>query len=305
MKYLIVIILIISSSLSNEIIKEKPKIAFSFDDGSVNSKLGIPAVDWNQMILDNLSDFDLKAALFVTAGFLEGKTGDTILNSWDQAGHKIGNHTYTHPYFHSPKITLNDYKNEFLRCDSVIQNFENYFKYFRFCYLKEGNTEEKRDGFREFLNENAYKNAHVSIDASDWYVDSRMIKKLDSINDPLTQKFKEYYVNHIFDRALYYDSLSTIITGRKINHVLLLHHNLTSALFLDDILNKFKKEGWDLIDIDKAYEDDFYNEKPDILPAGESLVWSLAKLSGEFESALRYPAESGKYEEAKMDSLGL
>jgi peptidoglycan-N-acetylglucosamine deacetylase len=39
------------------------------------------------------------------------------------------------------------------------------------------------------------------------------------------------------------------------------------------------------------------------LPAGESLIWSMARQSGKFD--LRYPAEGDQYEKAKMDSLGL
>ena len=41
------------------------------------------------------------------------------------------------------------------------------------------------------------------------------------------------------------------------------------------------------------------------LPAGESLVWALAKETGRFESELRYPGEDDVYENPKMDALGL
>ncbi len=41
------------------------------------------------------------------------------------------------------------------------------------------------------------------------------------------------------------------------------------------------------------------------IPAGESLVWALARSSGKYPDRLRYPAEDGDYEEAKMNQLGL
>ena len=41
------------------------------------------------------------------------------------------------------------------------------------------------------------------------------------------------------------------------------------------------------------------------MPAGESLIWALAKETGRFESSLRYPGEDGGYEKPKMDALGL
>ena len=40
-------------------------------------------------------------------------------------------------------------------------------------------------------------------------------------------------------------------------------------------------------------------------PAGESLVWALAKETGKFESILRYPGEDDVYEKAALDKLGL
>lgn len=60
-----------------------------------------------------------------------------------------------------------------------------------------------------------------------------------------------------------------------------------------------------MIDAKKAYQDSIYNSKPKTIPAGESLIWSLAKESGQFENKLRYPAEDSRYEKDKMDQLGL
>jgi hypothetical protein len=87
--------------------------------------------------------------------------------------------------------------------------------------------------------------------------------------------------------------------------VLLLHHNLAAALFLDDLIQHFKDNGWEVIDAMEAYKDEIYLEEPDYIPAGESLIWALAKKSGRFNSVLRYPAEDGEYEKPFMDKLGL
>jgi hypothetical protein len=48
-----------------------------------------------------------------------------------------------------------------------------------------------------------------------------------------------------------------------------------------------------------------FMSEPKHLPAGESLIWSLAKESGKFDSVLRYPGEDGDYEKDKMDKHGL
>ncbi len=217
---------------------QKPKISFSFDDGSVKD---FPAYDleiWNQMLLDNLKRHDVKAVLFIKGSGLDNAKGAEVIRSWYSLGYLIGNHTYSHPYFNSDKISLDFFKSDFLKNDSLICRYRNYIKLFRFPYLKEGNTIEKRDGFRAFLKEQNYKIGHVTIDASDWYVDRRLIKQLKNNPDADLSRFKKFYIDHIVDRALFYDSLAFSITGRRIKHNLLLHHNLCAALFLDDLIKQ-------------------------------------------------------------------
>jgi len=284
---------------------DKPKISFTFDDGSVANMPNYKLEQWNQMILDNLKKYNLKAVLFATGSRLTGSRGNYVLSSWNNNGHKIGNHTYTHPNYNNEKITLKKFESELIKNDSIINNYSNYYPYFRFPYLKEGNTIPKRDKFREFLQEKKYKIGSVTIDASDWFINSRLIKHLKENKNIDVSGYQKYYIDHLYDRALYYDSLAYKLIGRKINHVLLLHHNLSTALFLDKLIEYFLDNGWEVMDADKAYTDEIYEVKPDNIPAGESLIWALAKQSGKFENELRYPAEDSRYEKDKMDKLGL
>tara|TARA_R110002051_G_scaffold181774_1_gene251269 strand:+ start:39433 stop:40377 length:945 start_codon:yes stop_codon:yes gene_type:complete len=294
-----------NKKVKEELIKESPKIAFTFDDGSTKDLPNYQLEEWNQLILRHLKKNDLKAVLFATGSFLEGEKGKYVLNSWNDAGHKIANHTYSHPYYHSSKVTINDFEKELLKNDSIIKNYSNYYRYFRYPYLKEGNSEAKRDSFRAFLKNQNYKVGHVTIDASDWYVSSRLTKRLKENPEADISGYRDYYIDHIYNRALFYDSLAAQLTNRKIKHTLLLHHNLTSALFLDDLIKHFKSKGWEVVNADEAFNDQIYNEHPKTLPAGESLIWSLAKQTGKYDSILRYPPEDSQYEKDNMDILGL
>jgi peptidoglycan/xylan/chitin deacetylase (PgdA/CDA1 family) len=291
---------LVSSFISK---KDKPKISFSFDDGSIRDFPNHKNSDWNQQLLNNLKKHNVKAILYVKGSGLDNKKGKAIIKSWDESGHLIGNHTYNHPNYN--KTSFNQFKNELLKNDSLINGYSNYTKFFRFPYLKEGNTSQKRDDFRNFLNTQGYKIGHVTIDASDWYIDSRLTKRLQENPNADISNFKIFYIKHLFERAQYYDSLGISLTGRQINHNLLLHHNLSAALFLNDLIQYFKDHGWEIVDIDKAYQDKFYKQLPKTIPAGESLIWALAKLSGKYESTLRYPGEDSRYEKDKMDKLGL
>ncbi len=286
-------------------VNSKPTISFTFDDGSIDDIGAYKLEVWNQMLLDNLKKHDLKAILFSAGGNKSTAKGKYILSSWNNAGHFIANHTISHPNFNSKNVSLESFKLELTQNDAIINKYSNYLPYFRFPYLKEGNTPEKVNGFRKFLKEKGYKNGHVTIDASDWYVDSRLVKRLKENPKADIAGFRAFYKEHLFNRSVFYDSLSYQLTNRHINHVILLHHNLAGALFLGDLIQHFKDKGWEVIDADKAYQDAIFEVDVDNIPAGESLIWALAKKSGKFNNILRYPAEDGDYEKPLMDKLGL
>ncbi len=54
---------------------EKPKISFTFDDGSTRDYVNYKLKDWNQLILDNLQKHDIKAVFFVTGSRLTKRFG--------------------------------------------------------------------------------------------------------------------------------------------------------------------------------------------------------------------------------------
>jgi peptidoglycan/xylan/chitin deacetylase (PgdA/CDA1 family) len=282
-----------------------PKVSFSFDDPHHGET---PLYTWEQRnnnILNALEVNKLRGILFVCGKRIDSDTGRALLSAWDNAGHLIANHSYSHFYYHSRNVTVDIFEKDFYRCDSLINGYENFIKLFRYPYLKEGDNEVKRDYFRDVLLRAGYANGHVSIDASDWYIDGRLIKKLKENPQADITAYKEFFLKHILERATYYNELSKQALGREASHVLLLHHNLLNSLFLNDLIQEFKGKGWEVINTDEAYKDEVYNSLPGVIPAGESIIWSLAKASGKFESRLRYPAEDGKYEEAEMDKLGL
>lgn len=285
----------------------KPAVSFTFDDGNTSNIADFQFEKWNNMILSHLERENLKAVFFVTGKNKSNAKGQFLLKSWNNNGHKIANHSFSHPNFSAPKNNSQTFEKELIKTDLIISKLSNHTKLFRFPYLKEGQNQAKVDSIRSILNKHNYLNGYVTIDASDWYVDQRLIKRIKEVglNKVEIDKFKDFYLQHILDRANYYEELSYEMNGRHINHTLLLHHNLTSALFLGDLIKKFKEQGWEVIDAEKAFQDDIFKNIPKSNFAGESLIYSMAKQSGKYNHLLRYPAEDSRYEKDKMDTLGL
>lgn len=283
--------------------RKQREIAITLDDFSLSDTPAMSAAARNQAILDAFDKYKIKAGMFVAGKHVDNETNMALVRMWDQRGHLIGNHTYSHQEY--PDVDFKEFSEDILRNEALLKPLSNYKKFFRFPYLKEGKTVEQRDRMRAFLQERGYRNGHVTIDASDWYVDGRLRGRLKTNPKTDVSGYRDFYLQHIWERTSFYDELARKVLGRSVKHTLLLHHNVLNGMFLGDVMRMFERQGWKLINALDAYTDPVFSSAPRIAPAGESLIWALAKESGKFERLLRYPGEDGEYEKAKMDALGL
>jgi hypothetical protein len=245
----------------------------------------------------------LKAALFAVGEVVDNDQGRAILDAWQRDGHMLGNHTWSHKSYNS--VDASWFEQDMLKNEALLKSRPNYQKFFRFPALKEGQTAEKRDAMRRFLAEHKYRNGHVTIDSSDWYYDQRLRARLAAEPGFDVNRYRQPYLDHLWDRASFYDGLSQKVLGRSVPHTLLVHYNLINSLFLGDVLTMFQTRGCSLIAAKQAYKDPVFTRQPQTVPAGESLLWALAKEAGKFESLLRYPGEDDIYEKPMLDRLAL
>jgi hypothetical protein len=156
------------------------------------------------------------------------------------------------------------------------------------------------------MTQNGYRNGHVTIDNSDWAIDQRLTARLKKDPNADVKPYRDFYLEHIWARAEYYNKLAKRVTGgRQVLHTILTHFNLLNGLFLNDVIQMLKGKNWHPIDAEQAYNDTVFLAQPKVLPAGESLIWSMAKEKGKIAKSLRYPAEDSTYENKRMDKLGL
>src|SRR5262245_10545368 len=281
------------------------EIAITMDDFNWQNAVYQTAKERNRAILSTLNKYSIKAALFVVGRNLERDEGKQLLTEWDKAGHLIGNHTYSHQNLNSPSMTVEEYTNDILRAEKVLSEFKHFQKYFRFPALREGNTAAKRDGVRDFLAKAKYRVGHVTIDTDDWVITSRLTDRVKTDPSANLKAYRDFYLAHMWDRAQYYDSLSSQVLGRSVKHTILVHYNLLNGLFLDDLISMFKAKGWRLIDAEEAFTDPVFSEQPKVLPAGQSIIWGLAMANPTVSRTSKYPAETGDDVLIQMKKLGL
>jgi peptidoglycan/xylan/chitin deacetylase (PgdA/CDA1 family) len=255
-------------------------VAITIDDGpNAGSTPRMSPLERNQSMLRALARHRVQAALFVTSGFgADTAQGLPLLQAWSKAGHAIGNHTVTHPDLH--KVPLEEYQRQVLECDRLISSMPGYQKWLRFTYLREGDTPAKIDGMRQFLREQGYRNAHVTIDTSDWRLNEKLEEVLKKNPDADVSAIRSAYLAHIRQRVLAYRELSQVLQGRDIAQVLLLHHNLINAMWLDDVLTEIEGMGWKIVAPAQAFADPVYQLDPVRKAAGQSLLLSLGRILG-------------------------
>lgn len=285
--------------------RNAPGIAITIDDFDLSDTVLMSGTDRDAEIRAALARYRLKASGFVVGKYVDRDklVSDNVLSRWSDASHILGNHSFSHQKFNGQNP--NELMTDILRCESLLSGYSSFRKLFRFPYLAEGKTENGRDRMRGLLKQHGYKNAHVTIDTSDWYIDNRLKARIKLRPNDSLEPYRRFYLNHIWDRATYYDGLAKSLFGHSIDHTILLHHRLTTGLFLNDMLSMFRDRGWRLIDADTAFDSQVFALEPNSVPAGQSLVWAVAKATGRFDSILRYPGEDGVYEASKMDAMAL
>ena len=229
------------------------EIAITFDDSPRAAQGYFDGPTRAKKLIKNLKDHDVNQVAFFSVSKRLDEEGVKRLTAYNDAGHIIANHTHSHPNIND--LSLEEYKAEFLLADSLLNSFTNFRKWFRFPYLREGGTLEKRDGMRALLKQKGYTNAYITLNNYDWYIEvlfQREIKKGTKINMTALKKF---YVDVLMESIHYYDQMAIEQLDRSPKHVLLLHEMDITALFIGDLVDELRKQGWKIITPEHALTD--------------------------------------------------
>ena len=254
-------------------------IAITFDDlPSQADEEASEQYSINQKIIFTLNKHHAPAIGFVNESslFIDDNVEKriSILKLWINAGHTLGNHTYSHNFL--SKTNIKNFEQDVVKGEKIskklMQKAGLKYKYFRHPYLDTGGSVEVRAEFEKFLTERNYIIAPVTVDVDDWVFDSKFLEN---------PKNKDQIIKEYLDHARSRLNISTInsgkIFGRNIKHILLLHVNLINTYALDDLLNMIKESGYSFITLDEALTDKIYQEKEEYYgSAGSSWLFRYA-----------------------------
>jgi len=227
--------------------------------------------------------------------------GNEVVQSWSDAGHLIGNHAYTH--LNSSDEAAELIEADILKNDALLSKYPAYEKIFRFPFLAEGGSVDKIATYRDFLKQQGFQNAAVTVDTVDWYITGRMEKRLKQDEMADLEPYRDYYVQAVVTLANHFQNLAEQIGMPNLPHSMLMHHNVLNGLFLDDVLQALKDNGWSMVDAKEAFEHPIYKLQPETPTLSRSLLSVLAQEKGITDTG--YPVAYRNWGKKTMDALGL
>jgi peptidoglycan/xylan/chitin deacetylase (PgdA/CDA1 family) len=245
------------------------KVALTFDDLPVNGALpvGVNEADIVTKVLPIFSAHKTPPIYgFVNASKLEGNpAGARALQLWMAAGHKLGNHTYSHM-----DLSANTFE-AFSR--DVIQNEpallllspRDEWRWLRYPYLHEGETLEKRNAVRSFLSTRNYRIAQTTLDYEDYMWNTAYTRCVDKEDGKARQWLRTSYLETAAGFLDGQREMAKTIYGRPINHVLLLHLGAFSPEILPALFELLNKKGFVLTTLEDAQSDEAYRSNPEFL----------------------------------------
>lgn len=208
-------------------------------------------------VLTALRKHGITATMFVI-GQAVTEQNRGLVDAVVQAGHAIGNHSFSHRDLGT--ISAEDYVADIQKGGEAIAPWLKGTHYFRYPFLRQGNTADKRDTVLSWLALRGIRVAPVTIDNDDFLYNQRLV---DAQGAGTTLDVRQEYIDHMMKAAANYDAKGRSRMGRPIKQVLLLHMNYVNALYLDDLLQRFRDEGWSFITFEEALQDEVYRLKYD------------------------------------------
>lgn len=254
------------------------QIAITIDDAPMGQGAYFTGERRGEMMIQRLRQAGVEQALFfVITGNIDDE-GRTRLDNYVEAGHRLANHSHTHGS--ANKMPWEEYVADMQTADSVMKTLSGVVPFYRYPYLHEGKDTTSRDSIRQAINDLHIANGYVTVDTYDWYIHAlardakREGKKIN------TSALKTFWVDHMYQCIEFYDSVAVANIGRSPNHVLLLHENDLTGLFIYDLVQKLNMEGWEIIPATSAYSDAIAQYVPKTLFLGQGRVAAIAADKG-------------------------
>lgn len=223
----------------------------------------------------------LQAHGIVATGFAVGQqinvTSRPALQAFADGGHTIGNHSWSHPDYGT--LTRDAFFDETRRTHAVLEPWITGPRFYRFPFLREGETEATKTAATHVLAQLGYQNVPVTIDNDEWQFNADYMAAIDKGDMERAATIARHYVTHMQERTAFFQSLAMTELGADVDHILLIHLNRINADHLGTLLDWYAAQGWTFITVDTAMTHPVFS-RPDVY-AGARGLSQIERVLGE------------------------
>jgi uncharacterized protein (TIGR02246 family) len=196
-------------------------------------------------LLDVLAKHQIKAAGMVTwSNVRPGE--EKLLQMWLDAGHELGNHSFDHLDY--SRMESARYIADLEKGRAALQGFLDArgqkVRFFRFPFLREGETPEKLRAVREYLAQTGQRNLPVTIDNQDWSFEQPWVEARKAGDTARLARLGEVYQHALRLEVLTQTALGDLWVGRATPQILLLHANEVGTAQWDALFTWMKGRGF-------------------------------------------------------------
>ena len=273
------------------------EVAITVDDLPSHGALppGVTRSDVARSILKALKEAHApKVYGFVNAKKLEQHPeGVEVLKLWRSAGFPLGNHTYAHLSLNTASADEFDKNVEADEPELKLLMGRQNWHWFRYPYLWEGDTLEKRHAVRQYLKDHKYHVAQVTLDFEDYLWNGPYARCAEKNDAAAIEWLKTSYMASATEYIALGRQMAKLVYGRDIRHVLLLHIGAFETVMLPQLLDFLKKKGFKFVTLGEAEKDPAYRIDPDVaLKDGGTLLDQMMEAKH-----IKFPQNEKPYEQ--------
>ena len=263
-------------------------------------------------LLDALTAHAVPAVGFVNEANLltDGSPDDArvdLLRRWLDAGHELGNHTFSHLDMH--RTPLARYEDDVARGEPVTRDLlrerGRTLRYFRHPYLHTGTDLVSKRHLEGFLAARGCRAAPATIYTEDYLFAAAYDRAARRGDRSMARRVADAYVPYVESHFDYYEALSRRLLGYEVRQTLVLHANSVNADRFAQLADMMERRGYAFVTLERALEDSAY-AAPDPYVGAVGISWlqrwalnravALDFLDGEPETPwfVRIQAEVGR-----------
>jgi len=204
---------------------------------------------------------------FVTWRNVGGPADVKLLDLWLEAGHELGNHSFGHLDY--PTTDTEAYVADVEKGRAELQRFltarGRQLRFFRFPYLREGDTPARLARMRAWLRETGQRNVPVTIDTQDWSFETPWVKAAGAADTTALNRLAEDYQHALRLETLLHTADGDALFERPTPQVLLVHANAVGAAQWDALFGWMKTRGFRFVSADEVMADAAIGETPEFV----------------------------------------